>query len=79
MPDVLRAPAPSEQIAAHFREEIRSGQLRSGDALPANRHLAETWGVAQATSHKAITILREEGWIVTRPGKPPVVSDDPPA
>lgn len=68
-----------EQIAGHYRSEIRSARLRPGDELPAVRRMADEWRVGTNTSYKALALLRDEGWIVTRPGKAAVVADRHPA
>lgn len=78
VPDVDRSP-PYEQIAAHFRAEIRARRLKPGDELLSTRALAKEWKVANATAFRALTVLREEGWIDSRPGKVPVVAGSPPA
>lgn len=71
VPRVLSA---AEQIAEHYRSRIRSGQLKEGDTLPTNRAIAKGWEVSTATVLRATTALREEGLIITRPAKPPVVA-----
>lgn len=68
-----------EQVAQHYRDEIRSGRLAIGDVLPANRKIASEWGISTSTSHRTVAQLRDEGWINTRPGKPPVVVGVPKA
>lgn len=72
VPRVLSA---AEQIAEHYRVRIRSGQLKAGDQLLTNRDLADDWSVSTATALRATNALRDEGWIVTRPAKPPTVSE----
>lgn len=74
VPRILKA---TDQIASHYRDAIRSGRLTAGDEIPANRRLAEEWGVSTATALRATNLLREEGWISTRPGRRPVVRGIP--
>lgn len=73
MPRIPRMTPPTEQIAEHYRAAIRDRKLCPGDELPANRRLAIEWGVSTNTAFRAVAKLRTEGWIETRPGKPPVV------
>jgi DNA-binding transcriptional regulator YhcF (GntR family) len=62
-----------EQVAQHYRDSIRSGQLAAGDQLPSTRALASEWKIAISTAQRVLKALRSEGWIETRPGKPSVV------
>jgi DNA-binding GntR family transcriptional regulator len=55
----------AEDIAAHFREQIESGELAPGDRLPTIRDIAEQWSVARETANKAIDSLRLAGLVVT--------------
>jgi len=65
---VQRQPPPYLQIAAHFRDQIKRGQLQDGDRLPSVRQIVTQWDVAHATAAKALTILRTEGLVTTIPG-----------
>lgn len=65
---------PYQQIAEHYRSAIRSGRLPAGEELPSMRRLADQWFVANSTAQRALELLREEGWIDSRPGRPSVVS-----
>lgn len=56
-----------EQLAAILRDLIRSGQLTG--RLPSWQDLAAEYDVADSTVRHSITILREEGLLVTRGGK----------
>lgn len=67
-PRVERPVPPYMQITAHFRELIRSGELRDGDRLPSARQLVEQWGVAHATAAKVLATLRAEGLVETTTG-----------
>lgn len=77
VPAINRYPPPGEQMATYYRGAIRDGRLKPGDMLPANRRLAAEWGVSTPTALRVTTILTREGWIETRPGRPPVVLGDP--
>jgi DNA-binding transcriptional regulator YhcF (GntR family) len=73
VPDVDRTP-PFEQVAGHYRAEIQSGHLAVGDELPSVRRIAGQWNIATATAQRAMDLLRSEGWIESRPGRPSVVA-----
>ncbi len=78
VPPVDRSPPASTQITAHYRREITEGRLAPGDELPANRRMADEWKVSTATALRVARILTREGWIETRPGRPPIVVGVPP-
>ncbi|GAA2525785.1 GntR family transcriptional regulator [Winogradskya humida] len=67
-PTIDRQPPPYQQIADHFRREIRDGRLKDGDRLPSARQLVTDWNVAHATAAKVLTTLRAEGLVRTTPG-----------
>ncbi|MDF3140658.1 MULTISPECIES: winged helix-turn-helix domain-containing protein [unclassified Streptomyces] len=58
-----------EVIAESLREQIRAGGLRPGDALPTQAVLMREFGAASLTVQKAMALLKQEGWAVSRPGK----------
>ncbi|MBT2472103.1 winged helix-turn-helix transcriptional regulator [Streptomyces sp. ISL-66] len=58
-----------EVIAEALRERIRSGGLRPGDALPTQAVLMREFGASSLTVQKAMVLLKQEGWVVSRPGK----------
>ena len=62
-------PLTFEVIAETLRERIRSGGLRPGDALPTQAVLIREFGAASLTVQKAMVLLKQEGWAVSRPGK----------
>ena len=47
----------SSEVASLIRREILQGQLRAGDRLPSERHLAEEHGVARGTIREALSQL----------------------
>ena len=67
-PSVDRQPPPYQQIADHYRREIREGRLKDGDQLPSARQLATDWKVAHATAAKVLATLRAEGLVRTTQG-----------
>ncbi|MFD5573993.1 winged helix-turn-helix domain-containing protein [Streptomyces cadmiisoli] len=58
-----------EVIAETVRERIRSGGLRPGDALPTQAVLMREFGASSLTVQKAMALLKQDGWAVSRPGK----------
>ncbi|MFE7215962.1 winged helix-turn-helix domain-containing protein [Streptomyces sp. NPDC057611] len=58
-----------EVIAETLRERIRSGGLRPGDALPTQSVLMREFGASSLTVQKAMALLKQDGWVVSRPGK----------
>jgi len=67
-PQVQRPTPPYLQITQHFRDQIKSGELKDGDRLPSARQLVEQWGVAHATAAKVLATLRSEGLVTTTSG-----------
>lgn len=64
------APRPPYLLAADkLRQEITSGHLKPGDRLPSSRELKETLGIANATVHAAIKVLRDEGLVYSVQGR----------
>ncbi|MFF4473834.1 winged helix-turn-helix domain-containing protein [Streptomyces sp. NPDC001599] len=57
------------QVVHHIAEEIRTGRLPVGARLPAERDLAEQYGVAVNTVRRAVRELREQGLVITVPIK----------
>lgn len=54
-------PVGYAELAATLRAQIASGQLRPGQRLPSEAHLAQTYGVATKTARAALRQLRDEG------------------
>jgi GntR family transcriptional regulator len=67
LPKLERPLPPYAQIANHYRDAIRDGELQPGARLPSVAELAETWGVATATAAKAMSHLQVEGAIYSSP------------
>ncbi|MZD07232.1 GntR family transcriptional regulator [Streptomyces sp. SID5785] len=64
-----------QRIARSIEEEIRTGRIPAGGALPGIVRLAETYGVADRTVRRALQDLRERGLIETLPHKGSFVVD----
>ncbi|WP_428957975.1 GntR family transcriptional regulator [Streptomyces sp. cg35] len=68
----------ARSIADDLREQIRTGVLRPGEALPTTRELAESYGVTMKTVSSGIDSLKAEGLVVgERGGRRRVRSDRP--
>ncbi|MFF2063330.1 TetR/AcrR family transcriptional regulator C-terminal domain-containing protein [Streptomyces sp. NPDC058200] len=65
---------PYLRIVAEIRRRIMDGELGPGDRVPSTRRIAREWGVALATATKALTTLRLEGLVETRPRTGTVVA-----
>ena len=57
------------QITRQIKEQILSGKLKEGDALPSIRLLAKELRISVITTKRAYEDLENEGFIVTMPGK----------
>jgi DNA-binding GntR family transcriptional regulator len=62
-PRAERPAPPYQQIAAHYRQAIRDGELSAGDKLPTSTDLATEWGVANTTVAKGLRLLASEGYV----------------
>ena len=58
-----------EQAADYVAGQIERGELAPGQKLPAERDLADEWGIAYQTVRRAMRELRERGLVVSRVGK----------
>jgi DNA-binding GntR family transcriptional regulator len=68
---------PYLQLAAALRAQIKSGDLRPGDALPSINRLAQETGYAKTTVQKAIQVLKDEGLVRGVHGWGVLVLDQP--
>ncbi len=62
-----------EAVAAQIQKQLAEGTLRPGDRLPAERDLAEAFGVSRASVRDAIRVLELAGLVVPRQGEGTVV------
>lgn len=60
--------APYIKIAASIRAAILAGELEPEAQLPTGDELGQFFGVTRATVGNAIRVLREEGYVQSRPG-----------
>ena len=57
------------KVADHVALRIAAGELEPGAMLPAERDMAEEYGVAVGTVRRAVGELRDRGLVVTLPAK----------
>lgn len=58
-----------QQLAALLRAQIEDGTWLPGARLPSEPGLQQAHGLARDTVRAAIRVLREEGLVVTLPGR----------
>lgn len=58
-----------EQIFDQIRDQILSGELEPGAALPSIRSLAKDLRISVITTKRAYEELEREGFVITAPGK----------
>ncbi|MFF4821198.1 winged helix-turn-helix domain-containing protein [Kitasatospora sp. NPDC001309] len=68
--------APYVQVADTLRAEIAAGEHLPGAKLPSVKKLAERFGIADMTVQSGLRVLREEGLIVSSPGRGTFVRSD---
>src|SRR3989304_9198660 len=71
----VRASRLHQQSVEQIEQSIRSGQLKPGDQLPAERDLAERFGVSRTAVREAVKALCEKGLVEALPGRGPFVID----
>lgn len=57
------------QVAEYLSEEIESGRLKPGDAIPSESQLCERYGISRMTVRQGLNLLSEAGYIHSVPGK----------
>jgi GntR family transcriptional regulator, transcriptional repressor for pyruvate dehydrogenase complex len=58
-----------EQIVQQIEESIMAGTLKPGDQLPAERELAQKFGVSRTAVREAVKALREKGLVEAYSGR----------
>jgi GntR family transcriptional repressor for pyruvate dehydrogenase complex len=58
-----------EQIVQQIEESVLKGTLKEGDQLPAERELAQQFGVSRTAVREAIKALHEKGLVDAFPGR----------
>ena len=64
-----------EQIVLQIEDSIHKGELKIGDQLPAERELAEQFGVSRTAVREAVKALREKGIVEAFPGRGTFITD----
>lgn len=67
-----------EQIKEQIKEQIFSGELKEGDALPSMRVLAKDLKVSVITTKRAYEDLEQEGFVISAVGKGTFVAGQQP-
>jgi len=57
------------QLARILREMITSGKIAARQPMPSIKSITQQYGVAKGTAEKALGVLRDEGLVVTVPGR----------
>ena len=64
-----------EQIVQQIEESIVKGALKPGDQLPAERELAQRFGVSRTAVREAVKALREKGLVEAYSGRGTFITD----
>lgn len=64
-----------EQIVQQIEESIVKGSLKPGDQLPAERELAQRFGVSRTAVREAVKALREKGLVEAYSGRGTFITD----
>ena len=64
-----------EQIVQQIEESIVRGDLKPGDQLPAERELAQRFGVSRTAVREAVKALREKGLVEAYSGRGTFITD----
>jgi GntR family transcriptional repressor for pyruvate dehydrogenase complex len=64
-----------EQIVQQIEASILKGVLKVGDQLPAERELAQQFGVSRTAVREAVKALHEQGLVEAYPGRGTFVTD----
>jgi DNA-binding transcriptional regulator YhcF (GntR family) len=58
----------SDQLEQAIRKAIFTGELADGDIFPSVRTLSQELRISPTTAHKVVAVLREDGYLASRPG-----------
>ncbi len=64
-----------EQIVQQIEASIVKGELKAGDQLPAERELAQRFGVSRTAVREAVKALREKGLVEAYSGRGTFITD----
>lgn len=65
-----------EQLKSYLAEQVATGKLRPGDAIPSEQRLAEKLGIARSTVRQAMASLERDGLILRVHGKGTFIHDE---
>ncbi|MEU5755696.1 GntR family transcriptional regulator [Streptomyces sp. NPDC047829] len=68
----------AQEIAYDLREQILSGRLAGGEALPSESQMMNQYGYSRETIRAGVRVLIEEGLVVTGQGQGKYVREDYP-
>lgn len=63
-----RSPSLADRLASRLQEDIAKGRYASGEKLPSEHQLAETYGISRPIVREAIGRLKHDGLVHTRQG-----------
>src|ERR1700727_1658871 len=63
------APPKYAQVVAEIKRRIEQGEYEPGSLLPSEHQLVSDFGVSRPTIVKALSALRQDGWIDTQQGR----------
>jgi GntR family transcriptional repressor for pyruvate dehydrogenase complex len=72
---LVRSSRLYEQIVQQIEESIVKGDLKPGDQLPAERELAQHFGVSRTAVREAVKALREKGLVEAYSGRGTFITD----
>jgi len=72
---LIRTSRLYEQIVQQIEESIVKGDLKPGDQLPAERELAQRFGVSRTAVREAVKALREKGLVEAYSGRGTFITD----
>jgi GntR family transcriptional regulator, transcriptional repressor for pyruvate dehydrogenase complex len=72
---VVRTSRLYEQIVQQIEDSILKGALKPGDQLPAERDLAQRFGVSRTAVREAVKALREKGLVEAYSGRGTFITD----
>lgn len=72
---VVRTARLYEQIVQQIEESVLNGTYKAGDQLPAERELAQRFGVSRTAVREAVKALREKGLVEAYSGRGTFITD----
>jgi GntR family transcriptional regulator, transcriptional repressor for pyruvate dehydrogenase complex len=72
---IVQASRLYQQIVQQIEESILKGVLKTGDQLPAERELAQQFGVSRTAVREAVKALHEKGLVEAHSGRGTFITD----